>query len=101
MDSSNTNTNITLKSLYDMMGDIYRASKPLITSEKNAQVNTLCDIHLNTAIKNYCPSLFNDKVISLISSEAYDRGHSSGGQEIVSQAMCIAEFVESILEASK
>lgn len=99
MDASNTN--ITLSALNEAMGAIYYASQPLVTSDKNAQVNALCDIHLNTAIKNYCPSLFNDKIVSLISSEAYDRGHSSGGQEIVCQAMSVAEFAKNILEASK
>lgn len=97
MDASNTN--ITLQSLYEMMNGVYRNSDSFFGSRDRA--DKLFSQHFTAAIKNTCPSLFNDNIVSLISSEAYDRGHSSGGQEIVCQAMSIAEFAKNILEASK
>lgn len=94
-----TNTNITLISLCEMMNEVYKKSDSFLGARDRA--DKLFGEHFTAAIKNTYPNLFNDKIVSLISSEAYDRGHSAGSSEVVSQAMCIAEFVKTILEASK
>lgn len=42
--------------------------------------------------------LINERQLRLISEEAYDRGHSSGQEEVNSYAKGIAYFVNAILD---
>lgn len=44
---------------------------------------------------------FNDRIIKLISGEAYEKGHYAGQQEVNLIAVNIAYFVNQILKAHK
>lgn len=43
---------------------------------------------------------FSNALLSLISGEAYDRGHNAGQAEVNSLALGIAEFVQEVLDAA-
>lgn len=53
--------------------------------------------HYDEALKN---EGFNEKTAGMISSEAYDRGHSAGITEVLSYAIDLSHFVKEIIRVN-